>query len=149
MQVWPPAANTPATMPLVTASRSASSKTTWADLPPSSSVTPARWPIAACATWIPTAVDPVNASLSTPGCAASALPASGVEPVTTLKTPGGSPASSKRRASSSVETGVWSEGFATSVQPAASAGAAFQVSSISGEFHGTIAPTTPTGSWRV
>ena len=40
MQVWPPAAKTPATMPLVTASRSASSKTTWADLPPSSSVTP-------------------------------------------------------------------------------------------------------------
>ena len=112
-------------------------------------MTPARWPIAACATWIPTAVEPVNASLSTPGWAASARPVSGVDPVTTLNTPGGSPASSNRRASSSVETGVWSEGLTTSVQPAASAGAAFQVRSISGEFQGTIAPTTPTGSWRV
>ena len=48
-------------------------------------------PIAACATWIPTAVEPVNASLSTPGWAARARPVSGVDPVTTLNTPGGQP----------------------------------------------------------
>ena len=37
----------------------------------------------------------------------------------------------------------------TTVQPAASSGASFQVSSSSGEFHGTMAATTPTGSRRV
>jgi len=37
----------------------------------------------------------------------------------------------------------------TIVHPAARAGASFQVSSSSGEFHGTIAATTPTGSCRV
>jgi hypothetical protein len=39
--------------------------------------------------------------------------------------------------------------LATIVQPAASAGASFQHSSSSGEFHGTIAATTPAGSRRV
>ena len=46
-----------------------------------------------------------------------------------------------------VETGASDAGFATIVQPAASAGATFQLSSRSGEFQGLIAPTTPTGSW--
>ena len=40
MQVCPVAAKTPARTPLQAASRSASSNTTWADLPPSSSSTP-------------------------------------------------------------------------------------------------------------
>jgi hypothetical protein len=66
-----------------------------------------------------------------------------------LKTPGGIPASTQRRANSIVVTGVWSEGFTTIVQPAASAGASFHISKRSGEFQGTIAPTTPTGSRRV
>ena len=44
---------------------------------------------------------------------------------------------------------MWSLGLTTTVQPAASAGASFQVSSSSGEFHGTTAATTPTGSRRV
>ena len=35
------------------------------------------------------------------------------------------------------------------VQPAASAGAIFQLASSSGEFHGVIAATTPSGSLRV
>jgi hypothetical protein len=39
--------------------------------------------------------------------------------------------------------------LATIVQPAASAGASFHDSSRSGEFHGTIAATTPAGSRRV
>ena len=39
MQVWPVAANTPATTPLAAAARSASANTTCGDLPPSSSVT--------------------------------------------------------------------------------------------------------------
>jgi hypothetical protein len=48
-----------------------------------------------------------------------------------------------------VVTGVWSEGLTTIVHPAASAGASFQTRSSSGEFQGTIAPTTPTGSRTV
>ena len=67
----------------------------------------------------------------------------------TLTTPSGMPASVTSRASSSAVTGVWSLGLTTIVQPAASAGASFQLNSISGEFQGTIAATTPTGSRRV
>ncbi len=37
----------------------------------------------------------------------------------------------------------------TTVQPAARAGASFQLISSSGEFHGVMAATTPTGSRRV
>jgi hypothetical protein len=98
---------------------------------------------------MPVAVDPVNAILSTPGCEASAAPVSGPQPVTTLTTPGGNPASANSFANTSVDVGVWSLGLITNVQPAASPAASFHVSSNSGEFHGVIAPTTPTGSWRV
>ena len=71
-----------------------------------------------------------------------------------LRAPAGHDVQDARREASLLEaarelegvTGVWSEGLTTSVQPAASAGASFQTSSSSGEFHGTIAPTTPTGS---
>jgi hypothetical protein len=47
---------------------------------------------------------------------------------------------------SSADTEVNSDGFSTTVLPAASAGASFQAVSISGEFHGVIATTTPSGS---
>jgi len=63
-----------------------------------------------------------------------------------LNTPGGNPASASSSPNTSVDTGECSDGFTTIVQPAASAGASFQVSNISGEFHGVIAATTPTGS---
>ncbi len=98
------------------------------------------------ATARPVAVEPVNATLSTPGWAASAAPVSRDRPVTTLTTPGGNPACSMSSANPSVEAGACSDGLITMVQPAARAGASFQVISISGEFHGVIAATTPTGS---
>jgi hypothetical protein len=44
---------------------------------------------------------------------------------------------------------VISAGFTIIVQPHASAGAIFHMPIISGKFHGTIAPTTPTGSRTV
>ena len=91
----------------------------------------------------------MNATLSTPGCAASAAPVSRDSPVTTLTTPGGNPAWSISSANPSVDAGQCSDGLTTTVQPAASAGASFQVISSSGEFHGVIAATTPTGSRRV
>src|SRR6185369_15780222 len=111
--------------------------------------TRARWPAAARITAVPVAVEPVKATLSTPGCSASGAPASGPKPVSTLKTPGGKPASSNSFANSKVEAGACSAGLATTVQPAASAGPSFHVSSSTGEFHGVIAATTPTGSRRV
>lgn len=46
-------------------------------------------------------------------------------------------------------SGVISAGFTTIVQPQASAGAIFHMPIISGKFHGTMAPTTPTGSRTV
>jgi hypothetical protein len=69
--------------------------------------------------------------------------------VTTFSAPGGSPASAPISASSSAVSGVSLAGLSTTVQPAASAGATFHEARLSGKFHGTIAPTTPTGSRSV
>jgi hypothetical protein len=58
--------------------RSASSKMMFAPLPPSSSVTFFRFDLdAASMTFRPTGVDPVNATLSTRGLVARALPTVG------------------------------------------------------------------------
>ena len=66
-------------------------------------------------------------------------------PWTTLKTPGGKPASSTRSASSEQHSGDHSAGLSTTVQPAASAGAVFQVESMNGAFHGVITAAGPAG----
>jgi len=118
------------------------------DLPPSSSVT--RFSVSAAPRMIslPTAVDPVNAILSIPGCATIALPVSG-PPVRMLITPEGNPASMTKSPSFSVVSEVCSAGFSTSVFPHASAGPSFQDANNKGKFHGTIRPTTPTGSRNV
>ena len=50
---------------------------------------------------------------------------------------------------SSADAEVYSDGLITTVLPAASAGASFHAVSSSGEFHGMMAATTPSGSWRV
>ncbi len=60
---------------------SASAKITFADLPPSSSVTRLIVPAAPCAMPRPTSVEPVNAIFATSGCSTSRLP-------TTLPGPG-------------------------------------------------------------
>ena len=82
----------PLIAPLTALSMSASAKTMLGDLPPSSSVT--RFSVSAAPRMIslPTAVEPVNAILSIPGCWTIALPVSG-PPVTMLTTPAGKPAS--------------------------------------------------------
>ena len=69
--------------------------------------------------------------------------------MTTLTTPSGMPACAISSANPSVEPGACSDGLITTVHPAASAGATFQLISSSGEFQGVIAATTPTGSRRV
>jgi hypothetical protein len=63
-----------------------------------------------------------------------------------LTTPSGMPASLISSAILRLDSGVISAGFSTMQLPAASAGAIFQLVNISGKFHGTTWPTTPTGS---
>ena len=75
-------------------SRSASAKTMFGLLPPSSSETFFTLPEASRMISWPVVVSPVNATLPTPGCAAIDAPADPPGPVTTLRTPGGMPASS-------------------------------------------------------
>ena len=79
----------------------------------------------------------------------SAAPASSPIPCTTLNAPSGSPASRVMSASSDAVSGAHSGGLATTVLPAASAGAMRHVASISGAFHGVITTVTPDGSHSV
>ena len=64
-------------------------------------------------------------------------------------TPGGKPAFSNNSAKAKAETEENSDGFHTTVQPAARSGASFHVARRSGEFQGVMAATTPSGSSRV
>ena len=66
-----------------------------------------------------------------------------------MKTPSGRPASSASSARRIAVSGVSSAGLSTTVLPAASAGAKPQPAIGIGKFHGTITPTTPSGSWKV
>src|SRR5947208_17105788 len=95
--------------------------------------------------------EPVELSPTKPialiaGCSVSALPASSPMPCTVLSTPSGTPACLTSLASKSAVTGDHSAGLCTTVQPAASAGAIFQVESMNGVFHGVITPTGPIGT---
>ncbi len=119
------------------------------DLPPSSRVTFLRFPAAACTISLPTSVDPVKATLSTIGWAASAAPAVSPKPVTTFTTPSGTPASAIRPARRIAVSEVCSAGLSTTVLPVVSAGPSFHAAISSGKFHGMICPTTPTGSRSV
>ena len=64
-----------------------------------------------------------------------------------MTTPFGKPASANSAANSIIDAEVNSDGLITAVQPAASAGASFQLVSVSGEFHGVMIATTPFGSY--
>ena len=75
---------------------------------------------------LPTSVDPVKATLSTPGCLTRASPAVSPKPGTMLMTPAGNPASMASSPIRRAESGVCSAGLSTTVQPAASAGPHFQ-----------------------
>ena len=101
-------------------------------LPPSSTAT--RFTVSADARMIawPVARPPVKLTMSTSGCAASGAPTAGPVPSRMLTTPGGTPASSTSRTSSTDVSGVTSLGLITLVLPAASAGASFHDSCSSG-----------------
>src|SRR5256885_1357453 len=67
------------------------------------------------------------------------------KPCTVLSTPGGRPASRQISDSSVAVSGLHSAGLCTTVQPAANAGAIFQVDSMNGVFQGVMTPTGPIG----
>ena len=143
---WPEFTYIAATSRVITASRSASSSTMLADLPPSSCATRLTVGAALRATSMPARVDPVNDTIWTSGCAESAAPTVGPSPWTRLKTPAGTPASARISATMTALSGAISDGLRTIVQPAASAGATLAPIWFSGQFHGVMRAHTPIGS---
>ena len=135
-------------MPIsVAVPRSASSRTMVADLPPSSRKT--RFMVAAPFSMMrwPTAVEPVNEMQSTLGDSVSSSPIRWSDDVTTLTTPAGmSVFSATMRPSSVAFHGVSGAGLRITVLPVASAWPSLCEVTSKGKFHGTMAPTTPTGS---
>ena len=93
----------------------------------------------------PVADSPTKAIALMAGCSVRALPADSPRPWTVFSTPAGNPASSAISASIEAVHGLHSAGLCTTVQPAARAGAIFQVDSMNGVFHGVITPTGPSG----
>src|SRR5215207_3270809 len=148
-QSCPALPKTAAGASLAAFSRSASAKTTFADLPPSSRVTRFMVPAAPWAILLPTSVDPVKAIFATSGFSTRRCPTLLPGPTTTFTTPSGIPASLAMRSNSTAVRGVSPAGLRTRVFPAASAGAIFQLAIVSGKFHGTMSPTTPSGSLKV
>ena len=121
----------------------------FAFLPPSSSVTRFTWSAQPAMICLPTAVDPVKTTLRTAGWVTNRCPTTDPEPGSTWKTSSGMPASLASSASRNAVSGVSSAGLSTTVLPAASAGANPQPAMGIGKFHGTITPTTPSGSAKV
>ena len=148
-QSWPALSNTAYGAVAAARSRSQSAKMMLALLPPSSRVSRFTWRAHPAMIDWPTSVDPVNTILRTAGWSTSRCPTTLPLPGSTWNTPSGRPASSASSPIRIAVSGVASAGFATTVHPAASAGAMPQDRIGIGKFHGTIRPTTPTGSWKV
>src|SRR5450830_913245 len=148
-QVWPPLRNLATISPSTAASRSASSNTMKGALPPSSSESFLSVLADSRARWRPTGVLPVKLILRTRSSASHTSTTSGVrsrEAVTRFSTPAGRPASWASLARARAVSGVSSAGLATTVQPAARAGAILRAIMAAGKFQGVITATTPTGS---
>src|SRR5882757_1010314 len=145
MQDCPLLRNLARSTPATATDRSVSSNTIVGACPPSSSdnrVTLAADNAIRC--W-PTSVEPVNDTLRTRRSANRVFATVDPGPVMTLRTPGGTPASTARRPNSIAVSGVWDAGLTTCVHPDASAGPTLRVIIASGKFHGVIAAVTPTG----
>src|SRR5437867_9929842 len=149
MQDWPPTRRyLMATAPSTAATRSASSKTMNGALPPSSKLRRLICGAAPAMIARPVAVEPVNAIFLMSGwLSSSSWSVRAGLAVTTLKVPGGSPASSAMPAMASAVSGVAGDGFRTMLHPAARAGAILRVTIVAGKFQGVTAATGPTG-WR-
>ena len=115
-----------------------------ASFPPSSSVTGVT-PFAALAmTFLPVAIDPVKTILSMPSWLVSSAPSSS-PPDTTLTRPAGN-TSLNNSTIRKVLSGVNGDGLITTVFPVRMPGTMCQIAMISGQFHGVIEPTTPSGT---
>ena len=111
----------------------ASAITIWGLLPPSSSETRFRFVSAECPSTVrPTSVEPVKAMPSMSGCRAIAVPMTGPGPVTTLRTPSGSPASAPSSAVRRRLNDVTWAGFITTALPVARIGPSFHAAIWSG-----------------
>ena len=117
LQDWPELLNTWATPPETALVKSASSRMTFGDLPPSSWLTRLTVLAARLATSMPARVEPVNEIMSMPSCSLIATPTSGPRPLTRLNTPFGTPAACMTSAKIRAEVGVNSDGFRIMVQP--------------------------------
>src|SRR4051812_50083402 len=93
----------------------------------------------------PVFVEPVKATLSTPGWRTRYAPVVGPSPGTMLIAPAGKPTSAARSARRSAVTGVCGSGLSTTQHPAASAGAGFPPVIKSGEVQGPNCAPPPTG----
>ena len=138
MHTWPAFVNAPQTAPRAARSMSASSQTIIGSLPPSSSVHGTSARPQASAILRPVRTEPVNAILSQPASTSAAPVAP--SPVTTWNTFSGRPASANSSASASPTKGVISEGFSTTVLPAASACTDGFSASRNGKFQGVMMP---------
>ena len=98
---------------------------------------------------LPTSVEPVKTIFLTLGWVTKRFPTMEPLPGITVNTPSGMPALSAISPSLIAVSGVYSAGFSTTVFPAARAGANPQPAIGIGKFHGTITPTTPSGSLKV
>ena len=97
----------------------------------------------------PVTVPPVKLMTGVRGSVINGSPARRPVPCTRFTTPGGTPASPHNFPKRYAVKGVSSLGLATTVFPAAKAGAIFQVNRYSGKFHGEMQATTPMGCRNV
>ena len=130
MQSWPALKNPVTAIVSAALAKSASAKTTTGALPPNSKCTRFKDLEADSATCIPARTDPVIETIAGVSCSIKARPVSR-SPVTTLITPAGKN-SLMTFAINTVDIGVVSDGFKTTVLPAAIAGAHFQTAIIIG-----------------
>ena len=130
-------------------SKSASSNTSTGFLPPSSKCIRFRVAAPWRMMWEPVSLSPTRATALIAGCSVRVLPATSPKPLTVFHTPGGMPASRLISARIIAVNGLSSAGLCTTVQPAASAGAIFQVESMNGVFQGVMTATGPIGVRRV
>ena len=127
-------------------SRSASGITTaWFLAPPSACT---RLPCWVAVRWMcsATGVEPTKLTAATPGWVMSASTAS-LSPLTTLRTPGGRPASMASSASRIPQEGSRSEGLSTKVFPQATESGNIQSGTMAGKLNGVMPTQTPSG-WR-
>src|SRR6204780_1033015 len=91
-----------------------------------------------------TAVEPTKLTACTRGSVSSASTAS-LSPLTTFKTPGGSPAPNASSATRSGQLGSRSEGFSTKVLPQTTASGHIHSGTMHGKLNGVMPQVTPSG----